>query len=121
MLTSLSLVDELSPNDQKASTWLSNLDKDTKSRPTISPHLPALKPADDKVVIHADEDLYLGWTLFKSADRQELGLKEENPRMINVKHIAQTYVVGIPEEYADAKSKGKEMVHSIKVVYILSC
>jgi len=49
----------------------------------------------------------LGWTLFKDANRPDLGLKEEKPLMINVKHTAHTYVVGIPEEYADAKSKSK--------------
>jgi hypothetical protein len=49
----------------------------------------------------------LGWTLFKDANRPDLGLNESKPLMINVKHTAHTYVVGIPEEYADAKSKSK--------------
>jgi hypothetical protein len=56
---------------------------------------------------HTEEDRYLGWTLFKDATHPELGLHEERPLMINVKHRAQTYVVGIPEEYVDAKSKSK--------------
>ncbi len=60
----------------------------------------------------------MGWTLFKSADRPDLGLKEEKPLMINVKHIAQTYVVGIPEEYADAKSKSKKIMHLKTIIYI---
>jgi hypothetical protein len=38
--------------------------------------------------------------------------------MINVKHTAQTYVVGIPEEYADAKSKSKKMMTPQIVLYI---
>ncbi|CAF3690242.1 unnamed protein product [Rotaria sordida] len=93
---------------QTTATWLSNLYKDT----TFS-YPPTIEPIDNKLInrelsspqIHTDDDLYLGWTLFKSIDRPDLGLKEEKPRMINVKHIAQTYVVGIPEEYADTKTK----------------
>ncbi|CAF4291265.1 unnamed protein product, partial [Rotaria sp. Silwood2] len=93
---------------QTTSTWLSNLKKDT----TLS-YLPTIKPIDNKSInrelsspeIRTADDLYLGWTLFKSIDRPDVGLKEEKPRMINVKHIAQTFVVGIPEEYADTKTK----------------
>jgi hypothetical protein len=102
---------EKSTSNETASTWLANLNKDT-----IPPHLPAIKSIEDRptsrvshpIQLHTDETIHLGWTLFKSIDRPDLGLKEEKPRMINVKHIAQTYVVGIPEEYADAKSKSKK-------------
>jgi hypothetical protein len=88
--------------------------------------LPAIKSIDKKpttrepssTLPQADEDVYLGWTLFKAADRPDLGLKEEKPLMINVKHTAQTYVVGIPEEYADAKSKSKKMMTPQIVLYI---
>ncbi|CAF4805570.1 unnamed protein product [Rotaria sp. Silwood1] len=97
------------PSDrQTVSTWLSSLNQDT----TFS-YLPTIKPIDNKLInreisspqIHIDDDLYLGWTLFKSIDRPDLGLKEEKPRIINVKHLAQTFVVGIPEEYTDNKTK----------------
>ena len=74
--------------------------------------LPAIKPPDTTERIQppqsSDGDLYLGWTSFKWADRQDLGLREETPRLINVKHTALTYVVGIPEDYADDKSQGNE-------------
>jgi hypothetical protein len=70
-------------------------------------------------VIRPEEDIYLGWTLFKGADRPDLGLKEEKPLMINVKHLAQTYVVGIPEEYADTKSKSKSIIN-LKMIKIHS-
>ncbi|CAM4915049.1 unnamed protein product [Rotaria socialis] len=97
---------------QTATAWLSNLNKETK----VS-YLPAIESIEKKTTnqkpqsstISNDDDLYLGWKLFKSIDRPELGLKEEKPRMINVKHIAQTYVVGIPEEYADTKTKSKSI------------
>jgi hypothetical protein len=69
-------------------------------------------------VVHPEEDIYLGWTIFKGADRPDLGLKEEKPLMINVKHLAQTYVVGIPEDYADAKSKSKQIINLKTIKYI---
>ena len=90
--------------------WLSNLDNDT----TIS-YLPIIKSAENETFsrvlnrtqIRPNEDIYLGWSLFKSIDHPDLGLREERPIIINVKHIAQTYVIGIPEEYTDLKSKGR--------------
>jgi hypothetical protein len=39
--------------------------------------------------------------------------------MINVKHIAQTDVIGIPEEYADAKSKSKKKMNLKRVISIV--
>lgn len=92
------------------STWFSDLNKDT----TVS-YLPSTSFLNEPIKRESnattmstdDDDLYLGWTLFKSIDRPELGLKEEKPRIIHVKHLAQTYVVGIPEEYADEKTKSK--------------
>ncbi|CAF2090381.1 unnamed protein product [Rotaria magnacalcarata] len=97
---------------QTATTWLSNLNKETTV--SYSPTIESIekKPTNQKsqsIIISNDDDLYLGWKLFKSIDRPELGLKDEKPRMINVKHIAQTYVVGIPEEYADTKTKSKSI------------
>lgn len=91
-------------------SWLSNLDRYPPSL-----HLPAIKSIEDRIPLrevstmetHPEEDTYLGWMLFKSADRPDLGLKEERPRTVNVKHRARTYVVGIPEEYADEKSRSK--------------
>ena len=91
-------------------SWLSNLDRYPPSL-----HLPAIKSIEGRMPIrqvpsmetHPEEDTYLGWMLFKGADRADLGLKEERPRTVNVKHLARTYVVGIPEEYADEKSRSK--------------
>ncbi|UJR22823.1 hypothetical protein I4U23_025853 [Adineta vaga] len=99
---------ERSSSNQTTLAWLSNLTNDLASQ-----QLPAIKSNDNKSKIsqqhsllpRTDDDLYLGWTLFKSASYPDLGLREEKPLMINVKHRAQTYVVGIPEEYADEKSK----------------
>jgi hypothetical protein len=107
---------------ETTAAWLSNLNKETTSF-----RLPAIKSIEDRFTLHQstpiqnhpDEDIYLGWTLFKSADRPELGLKEEKPQVINVKHIAQTYVVGIPEEYADEKSRSKKIMNLSIVIYIL--
>lgn len=92
---------------ETAATWLSNLNKDTvlsiiDKQPTTHESYPTQS--------HPDENIYLGWKLFKGADRPDLGLKDEKPRLINVKHIAQTYVVGIPEEYADDRSKSKRII-----------
>ncbi|CAF4245895.1 unnamed protein product [Rotaria sordida] len=86
--------------------WLSNLYKNT----TFS-YLPTIKSIDNKSInrelssskIHTDDDLCLGWILFKSIDRPDLDLKEEKPRMINVKHIAETYVVGIADKIYQGK------------------
>ena len=101
---------ERSSSNQTTLAWLSNLTNDLASQ-----QLPAIKSNDNKSKIsqqhsllpRTDDDLYLGWTLFKSASYPDLGLREEKPLMINVKHRARTYVVGIPEEYADEKSKSK--------------
>ena len=91
---------EIVTDDGKTSRWFSELRKTLPDeRPLRTRETPA---------IPLQEDLYLGWTLFKGADRAELGLREEAPRMIQVKHRAQTFVVGIPEEYADARSRSKE-------------
>lgn len=81
------------------SNWVSDLRRTS---------LPRLPPIQESAVMHPREDLYLGWTLFKGAERQELGLREVKPRMVQVKHRAKTFVVGIPEEYADARSRSKE-------------
>ncbi|CAF3800448.1 unnamed protein product, partial [Adineta steineri] len=91
---------EKSPNNHTTLTWLSNLNKDT-----TTPYLPSIKSQPNAIHNQTREDVYLGWTLFKDAIHSDVGLTEEKPVMINVKHIAQTYVVGIPEEYADTKSK----------------
>lgn len=56
-------------------------------------------------VLRSKPDVYLGWTLFKGADDQQTGLRTEKGRLVRVKHQAETYVIGIPEDYADAKSK----------------
>ena len=108
-----SVIVEKPISNQTNTGWFSNLNKDITTT-----HLPAIKSMDDKLSNKkshrtpspTDEELYLGWTLFKGAERSDLGLKVEKPVMINVKHIAQTYVVGIPEEYADKKSKSKKMI-----------
>ncbi|CAF0769866.1 unnamed protein product [Adineta steineri] len=91
---------EKSPDVHTTLTWLSNLNKDT-----TTPYLPSIKSQPNAIHNQTKEDVYLGWTLFKDAIHSDVGLTEEKPAMINVKHIAQTYVVGIPEEYADTKSK----------------
>ncbi|CAF1222036.1 unnamed protein product [Adineta ricciae] len=100
--------DEKFINNQTTLAWLSDLTNELASL-----QQPLMKSNDSKLNIvqqrtvhsHTDEDLYLGWTLFKSASYPELGLREERPLMINVKHKAQTYVVGIPEEYADEQAQ----------------
>ncbi|CAF0888177.1 unnamed protein product [Adineta ricciae] len=100
--------DEKFINNQTTLAWLSDLTNELASL-----QQPVMKSNDNKLSIaqqrtvhsHTDEDLYLGWTLFKSASYPELGLREERPLMINVKHKAQTYVVGIPEQYADDQSQ----------------
>ena len=106
-------VDEKFINNQTTLAWLSDLTSELASL-----QQPVMKSNDNKLSIvqqrtvhfHTDEDLYLGWTLFKSASYPELGLREERPLMINVKHKAQTYVVGIPEEYADEQSQSKLVI-----------
>lgn len=66
-------------------------------------------------VIRPKDDVLLGWTLFKGNDDQSTVLRLEKPRRIQVKHFAKMCVVGIPEEYADKKSKCKRRIKTIKL------
>ena len=94
-------------------TGLSRVSNVEKYPPALN--LPAIKSIDDRISVRElpatevqpEEDVYLGWMLFKGAQRPDLGLKEETPKMVKVRHLARTYVVGIPEEYADEKSRSK--------------
>lgn len=104
--TSISSIIDKPTSNETIATWLTQFDKQI-----TPPVLPAIKSINDQPIkreSYINEDRHLGWTLFKGADRPDLGLKDEKPRMINVKHQAQTYVVGIPEEYADERSKSKK-------------
>ena len=110
-------IEEITSVNNLIEQFLAEVDKPFVKKPSSS-SLPWLfkrnEPIDDRPSIpnvrrsietHSKEDIFLGWSLFKSIDRPELGFKQEKPRMVKVKHIAQTYVVGIPVEYADSRSK----------------
>jgi hypothetical protein len=94
-------------NDSFRLSTITSLDNDVTRRTPLN-----------STRMKTNNDLYLGWTLFKGANRHELGLREEMPRIIQVKHQANTYVIGIPEQYANDRSKGKTNNRTIVFIVV---